>query len=306
MIRIGIDLGGTKTEAVALDAKGNELLRSRVPTPKDDYQATIDTIVNLIRSVEKEVGDSATVGIGMPGAISPATGLVKNANSTWLIGKPFDKDLAKALGRPLRVQNDANCLAVSEATDGAAAGAHVVFAVIIGTGTGAGIAVDGRAITGANAIAGEFGHNPLPWPRDDERPGPACYCGKHGCIETWVSGPGFARDFEKHTGKRLTGNEIHALIQKGDAEAVAAIERYEDRLARSLAHVINILDPDAIVLGGGMSNVGRLYDNLPTLLQKYCFSDQVVVPIRPAVHGDSSGVRGAANLWSPIEAQSAA
>lgn len=306
MIRIGIDLGGTKTEAVALDDNGQELLRKRVPTPREDYQGTIETIAGLVQSVEDEIGKIATVGMGMPGSISPATGLIKNANSTWLIGKPFDRDLAQALGRPLRVQNDANCLAVSEANDGAAAGAHVVFAVIIGTGTGAGIAIDGTALTGANAIAGEFGHNPLPWPQPDELPGPQCYCGRYGCIETWVSGPGFARDFNKHTGKQLKATQVHDLLQAGDADAIAAIERYEDRLARSLSHVINILDPDVIVLGGGMSNVKRLYDTLPGLLQKYCFSDEVAIPIRPAMHGDSSGVRGAAALWSVKEAAAAA
>ncbi|MEM6902724.1 MAG: ROK family protein, partial [Pseudomonadota bacterium] len=278
----------------------------RVATPRDDYPGTISAIDDLIKAVEKQVGDTSTVGIGMPGAISPASGLVKNANSTWLIGKPFDQDLADALGRPVRVQNDANCLAVSEATDGAAAGAETVFAVIIGTGTGAGIAINGRALTGRHAIAGEFGHNPLPWPTDDERPGPKCYCGKYGCIETWVSGPGFARDHAKHTGQNLDGPAIHELMQSGDAGAIASMERYEDRLARSLAHVINILDPDVIVLGGGMSNVARLYETVPSLLNKYCFSDGVDVPIRQAVHGDSSGVRGAANLWTPDEAAAAA
>lgn len=306
MIRIGIDLGGTKIEAVALDQAGKELLRQRVATPRDDYQGTIDAINDLIGTVESQVGDTATVGVGMPGAISPASGLVKNANSTWLIGKPFDQDLKAALKRPVRVQNDANCLAVSEATDGAAAGAEVVFAVIIGTGTGAGVAINGRAITGRHAIAGEFGHNPLPWPQPDELPGPQCYCGKRGCIETWVSGPGFARDHAKHTGNELDGPDIIELVSKGDAGAIASIERYEDRLARSLAHVINILDPNVIVLGGGMSNVERLYTNVPELLNKYCFSDGVDVPIRQAVHGDSSGVRGAANLWTADEAASAA
>ncbi|MBV6632657.1 MAG: ROK family protein [Alphaproteobacteria bacterium] len=306
MIRIGIDLGGTKIEAVALDNTGNELLRQRVATPKDDYEGTIAAIDNLIKAVERQVGDTSTVGIGMPGAISPASGLVKNANSTWLIGKPFDKDVAAALGRPVRAQNDANCLAVSEATDGAAAGAEVVFAVIIGTGTGAGIAINGRAVTGRHAIAGEFGHNPLPWPSAEELPGPKCYCGKYGCIETWVSGPGFSRDHAKHTGQELDGPAIHNLVRTGDPQAIASIERYEDRLARSLSHVINILDPNVIVLGGGMSNFDRLYDNLPGLLNKYCFSDGVDVPIRPAVHGDSSGVRGAANLWTAEEAAAAA
>ena len=256
--------------------------------------------------METEVGDVATVGMGMPGAISPATGLVKNANSTWLIGQAFDKDLQKALNRPLRVENDANCLAVSEATDGAAAGAHVVFAVIIGTGCGAGVAIDGRAITGRHAIAGEFGHNPLPWPTMDELPGPKCYCGKSGCIETWISGTGFSRDYAAVTGNALDGQAIMDLMASGDEQATAAIQRYEDRLARSLASVINILDPDVIVLGGGMSNVERLYTNVPTLLNKYCFSDQVDVPVRPAKHGDSSGVRGAANLWTATEAQALA
>ena len=303
MIRIGIDLGGTKIEAVALDAQGNELLRERVASPQHDYPGTITAICDLVASVEQKTGQCATVGMGMPGAISPATGLVKNANSTWLIGQTFDKDLQAALNRPLRAQNDANCLAVSEATDGAAAGASVVFAVIIGTGCGAGVAIDGAALTGRHAIAGEFGHNPLPWPKPEEIPGPACYCGKHGCIETWISGTGFMRDYVNNGGDDIDGPEIVARAESGEQKAIDCLARYEDRLARSLATVINLIDPDVIVLGGGMSNVEQLYTSVPPLLNEYCFSDVIDTPIRQAKHGDSSGVRGAANLWTVSEAQ---
>ena len=303
MIRIGIDLGGTKTEAVALDAHGEELLRERIPSPRDDYNDTIKSICDLVTSVESKTGPAVTVGLGMPGAISPATGLMKNANSTWLIGKPFDKDLHAALNRPLRAQNDANCLAVSEATDGAAAGASMVFAVIIGTGCGAGVAINGKALTGRHAIAGEFGHNPLPWPEPHELPGPKCYCGKYGCIETWISGTGFARDYRNNGGDDVDGHIIVQRAADGEQRAIDCLDRYCDRLARSLAVVMNIIDPDVIVLGGGMSNVAQIYDDLPPLLNKYCFSDVIDTPIRAAKHGDSSGVRGAANLWTAQEAQ---
>jgi fructokinase len=298
-IRVGIDLGGTKTEAIVLAADGRELLRRRVPTPKDDYRGTIATIVALIHDVEAAVGATGTVGIGIPGAISPATGLVKNANSTWLIGQPLDRDLEQALGRPIRLQNDANCLAVSEATDGAAAGCDVVFVVIIGTGVGGGIVVHGRPLTGRNAIAGEWGHNPLPWPADDERPGPACYCGLHGCLETMISGPGLARDHRLVTGKDLRSEEIVAAANAGDEAAEATLRRYESRLARGLAHVINLLDPDVIVLGGGLSNLDRLYRHVPAIWSEWVFSDRVDTPLVKARHGDSSGVRGAAWLWQP-------
>jgi fructokinase len=235
----------------------------------------------------------------MPGAISPATGLVKNANSVWLIGKPFDRDLSQALGRPVRVANDANCLAVSEAMDGTAAGAAVAFGVILGTGVGGGVAIHGRALLGANAIAGEWGHNPLPWPRDDERPGRPCYCGKAGCVETFLSGPGLVADHEAASGKRLEPEMIVRRAETGDMDAEQALGRYEDRLARSLASVINVLDPDVIVLGGGLSNVSRLYENVPRRWAKFIFSDAVATRLVPPRHGDSSGVRGAAWLWPP-------
>ncbi len=297
MTRIGIDLGGTKTEGIVLDDDGRELARRRVPTPRGDYHATIATIGDLVAMLEQETGGRATVGIGIPGALSPATGLVKNANSTWLIGRPFDRDLAVALGRPVRLANDANCLAVSEATDGAGAGAAVVFAAILGTGCGGGIALQGRVLTGANAIAGEWGHSPLPWPRDDERPGPACYCGRQGCLETWVSGPGLAADHARVTGQTLDAVAIAARAEAGDRDAMATLTRHRHRLARGLATVVNLLDPDVIVIGGGLSKLDALYREVPGVLAGWCFSDTLVTPIRPARHGDSSGVRGAAWLW---------
>ncbi len=295
-IALGIDLGGTKIEIAALDPQGREIFRRRRPTPRDDYRATLETIRDMVEEAERELGCRATVGIGHPGAISPATGLMKNANSTWLNGQPFDRDVMALLDRPVAFANDANCLALSEATDGAGAGCPVVFAVILGTGVGGGIAVHGRVLTGPNAIAGEWGHNPLPWPQDSERPGPRCYCGLHGCIETWLSGPGLMRDHAEHAGVHLDGPEIVARAERGDAAAVSSLERYEDRLARGLATIINILDPDAIVLGGGMSNVQRLYRNVPDRWVRYVFSDTVRTRLRPALHGDSSGVRGAAWL----------
>jgi fructokinase len=296
--RIGIDLGGTKIEGVALAADGRVAARRRVPTPRDDYDATLGAIVALVDGLECQVGTrKLSVGVGMPGAISPATGLVKNANSTWLNGRQLDEDLAARLGRPVRFANDANCFALSEASDGAAAGAACVFGVIVGTGTGGGVVVHGRIVTGRNAISGEWGHNPLPWPRDEERPGPACYCGLHGCIETFISGPAIARDHQAATGLALDPAAIVERARAGDATAAATLERYEDRMARALASVINVLDPDVIVLGGGMSNVGRLYENVPRLWARYVFSDRVDTEIRPPLHGDSSGVRGAAWLW---------
>ncbi len=299
-MRIGIDVGGTKIEAIALNGEGAELKRLRVKSPRGDYAATIRAIVDLVAKIEQSVGQRGSVGMGIPGTISPATGLVKNANSTWLIGRPFDRDLAAALGRSVRLINDANCLALSEATDGAGAGARTVFGVILGTGVGGGIVIDGKVVTGANAIAGEWGHNPLPWPKDDERPGPSCYCGRSGCIETFLSGLGLARDYFAATGRERTAPEIAASAETGaapDAEATAALARYEERLARALAGVINILDPDVIVLGGGLSNVRRLYQHVPRLWPPFVFSDRVDTKLLCARHGDSSGVRGAAWLW---------
>jgi fructokinase len=296
-MRIGVDLGGTKIEAIALDQRGAVVLRERVPTPRDDYEGTLAAIAGLVRSLESRSGGGATVGVGMPGAISPATGLVKNANSTWLNGRRLDRDLEARLGRPLRFANDANCFALSEAVDGAAAGRHVVFGAILGTGTGGGLTVGGRVLTGANAIAGEWGHNPLPWPQPGEWPGPECYCGRTGCIETFLSGPGLARDHAAATGLRLPAEEVARRAEAGAPAAVAALERYEDRLARALATVVNVVDPDAIVLGGGLSNVGRLYRGLPDRLARWAFSDRLATPVLPNRHGDSSGVRGAAWLW---------
>lgn len=290
-MRIGVDLGGTKIEAILLDRSGETRARRRVPAPRGDYRLTLDAIVGLVRAVEAEAGVRAAVGIGIPGALSKATGLVKNANSTWLIGHPLPGDLSQLLERPIRVANDANCFVLSEATDGAAAGARVVFGVIIGTGTGGGVIVDGQVIEGANAIAGEWGHNPLPWPTDDERPGPACYCGRCGCIETFLSGPALARDYGVVD---VDAREVVRRADAGDGAAEACLERYEQRLARALASVINVLDPDVIVLGGGVSNVARWYETVPRLWGRYVFSDQVTTRLVRARFGDSSGVRGAA------------
>jgi fructokinase len=296
-MRIGIDLGGTKIEAIALDPDGRELIRRRVPTPRGDYEGTIDAIRSLVEGIEEELNETGTVGLGTPGAISPATGLMKNANSVWLNGKPLDKALMKALEREVRMTNDANCFALSEATDGAAAGAGIVFGVILGTGVGGGVVVDRRVLTGANAIAGEWGHNPLPAPTDDERPGPPCYCGRRGCIETFLSGPSLERDFREATSRALSASEIARQAEAGDPGADAVLHRYEHRLARALASIINVLDPDAIVLGGGVSNIDRLYRNVPLLWGAHVFSDRVDTLLVPARHGDSSGVRGAAWLW---------
>ena len=292
--RIGIDLGGSKIEIAAFDVSGRQLLRHRVATPQGDYHATLEAVVALVTGAESELGALAMVGIGMPGAESRATGLIKNANSTCLIGRPLRRDLEALLQREIRLANDANCFALSEAVDGAAAGAEVVFGVILGTGCGAGVVVRGQVLTGANAIAGEWGHNPLPWPADEERPGPACYCGKHGCIETWLSGPGLTSELFEHTERSLPADAIATL---DDPDCQAAMARYEDRLARGLAHVINLLDPDVIVLGGGLSNITTLYENVPRRWGRYVFSDQVATRLVPPLHGDSSGVRGAAWLW---------
>ena len=297
-IRIGVDLGGTKIEAIALAANGDTLLRHRVPTPRDDYDATLDAIVALVGRLEQEIGARGTVGLGTPGAVSPATGRIKNSNSTWLLDRPLAEDLAARLARPVRLDNDANCFALSEATDGGGRGAKVVFGVILGTGTGGGIVVGGRPLVGANAIGGEWGHNPLPWPASDERPGPSCYCGRRGCLETFLSGPALSRDYAAATGERRDAPAIAAAARAGDAGAEAALRRYEDRLARGLASVINVVDPDVIVLGGGMSNIDRLYDQVPRLWAPYVFSDRVDTRLVRPVHGDSSGVRGAAWLWT--------
>jgi len=284
-LRIGVDIGGTKIEALALDAAGREVFRRRIPTPRGDYEATVAAVVSLVA----EAG-AGTVGVGIPGALSRATGLVKNANSTWLNGRPLKEDLERVLKRQVRLENDANCFALSEAVDGAGQGARVVFGVILGTGVGGGIVVDGRVLTGLNAIAGEWGHNPLPLPTAADLPLPACYCGRFGCIETYLSGPGLARDHQQITGARLTPEEIVSL--QGES-----LKRYEERLARALATVINLLDPDVIVLGGGMSNAERLYGEVPRLWGQHVFSDRVATRLARHAHGDSSGVRGAAWLW---------
>jgi fructokinase len=296
-MRIGIDLGGTKIEALALDHEGQELVRYRIDTPREDYRGTVLAMAGLVRRIEQEMETTATVGAGIPGTISSQTGLVKNANSTWLNGQPLERDLCEELAREVRVANDANCLAVSEATDGAAAGARLVFGVILGTGCGGGLAIHGRIHNGPNGVAGEWGHNPLPWPAPHEQPGPACYCGKRGCIETWVSGTGIARDFLEVTGRSMTAREILAGVETGDEEAVQAVERFEDRLARGLAHVINVLDPDILVFGGGLSRVERIYREVPAKLPRYVFGGEVTTALVPARYGDSSGVRGAAWLW---------
>lgn len=297
MVRIGIDLGGTKIEIVALGDNNQELIRERVPTPKDDYEAIIRTIADLVRTVEARVGQKGTIGIGTPGANSRATGLLKNSNSTCLNNRPLRADLEEALGCSIRMDNDANCFALSEALDGAAQGCDVVFGVIAGTGIGGGIVVNGKALKGINAIAGEWGHNPLPWPRDDELPGPDCYCGKHGCIETYLSGPGMSKDHLRVIRTKLTPESILAGASRGDPACEATLQRYEDRMARALAHVINLIDPDIIVLGGGISNIWRLYENVPRLWGKYVFSDRVDTLLIQPKYGDASGVRGAAMLW---------
>jgi fructokinase len=295
-LRIGVDVGGTKIEGVVLDG-GREIARLRVETPRHDYPATVDAIVSVVGDLEGRGGRGATVGVGIPGTISSATGFVKNANSVWLIGRPLLEDLQARLGRDVRIANDANCFAASEAIDGAGAGTEVVFGVIVGTGTGAGIVVRGQVLTGLNGIAGEWGHNPLPWPDADETPGPACYCGRRGCIEAFLSGPGLAVDHERTTGRHALPRAIVTAAASGDMDAEATMRRYEHRMARALATVVNVLDPDIIVLGGGMSNVERLYTNVPALWAPFVFSDTVATRLVRAAHGDSSGVRGAAWLW---------
>ena len=298
-LRIGIDLGGTKTEIVALDADGNERLRRRETTPQGDYEAILDLIARLVRDAESRCGvaaGSARVGVGTPGSLSRATGLLRGSNSVCLNGMPLAHDLEARLGRPIAIANDANCFALSEATDGAGRGVAIVFGVILGTGVGGSIVVDGQPLTGRNAIAGEWGHNPLPWPRDDERPGAACFCGQSGCIETWLSAPGLLRDHRDHGGVASSTHDIVAAAARHDAASEATLERYEERLARALAHVINIVDPDVIVLGGGLSNVERWYKSVPRRWTAWVFSDRVDTALVRHAHGDSSGVRGAAWL----------
>ena len=300
MIRLGIDLGGTKTEIIALDDRRNELLRRREPTPAGNYDATIALVARLVHDAERELNKRGSVGIGSPGALSPATGLVRNSNSTCLNGRALKPDLERAIGREIRIANDANCFALSEAVDGAARAARTAFGVILGTGVGGGIVVHGRVLSGANAIAGEWGHNPLPWPQPEELPGPPCYCGKHGCVETFLSGVALAADHERATGEKLAAPEVVARFEAGDAAADATLARYEERLARALASVVNVLDPDVIVLGGGVSNIERLYANVPRLWTRWVFSDVVRNRLVPNYHGDSSGVRGAALLWEEV------
>jgi fructokinase len=297
-MRIGIDLGGTKIEGIAIADDGRERLRRRIPAPRGDYAKTLDAVTGLVRDIEREIGEHGTVGVGIPGTISPATGLVKNANSTWLIGRPLGDDLPRLLERPVRFANDANCFALSEATDGAAARASIVFGVIVGTGCGGGVIVDGRVLTGANAIGGEWGHNPLPAPRAGPPPGPPCYCGRRGCIEQFLSGPALARDDREQGGGAITALDVATRAAGGEPLACASLARYEERMARALGSIINVLDPEVIVLGGGLSNIERLYQRVPQLWAPYVFSDRVATRLVPAKHGDSSGVRGAAWLWN--------
>lgn len=296
-LRIGVDLGGTKIEAVLMNPVGEILRRERVPTPRHDYRKTIETIHELVQEFERDLGAPATVGIGTPGAISPATGLIKNANSVWLNGMPLLHDLQRELDREVRMANDADCFALSEAIDGAGRDAEIVFGVILGTGVGGGIVHGRRLLSGPNAISGEWGHNALPWPQESERPGPDCYCGLTGCVETFLSGPGLERDHAAVVGASLPCAEIATASDEGDAQADASLQRYEQRLARALAAVINVVDPHVIVLGGGLSRISRLYENVPALWGPFVFSDRVDTRLLPPVHGDSGGVRGAAWLW---------
>jgi fructokinase len=297
-MRLGIDLGGTKIAVAVLDEQGEIALQRRMDTPRGQYAATLDSVAGLIAAAEKELGARCSIGVGTPGAVSPTSGLLRNCNSTWLNFKPFKADLEQRLGREIRVANDANCFALSEASDGAARYAAVVFGVILGTGVGGGLVVNKRPVIGVNAIGGEWGHNPLPAPQPDELPGPDCYCGRRGCIEKWLAGPALERDFQQLSGEQLKAAAIAARAAEGDRHAEAALHRYEERLARSLAHVINIVDPDAIVLGGGLCNLERLYRNVPALWGGHVFSDHVATRLLPPVHGDASGVRGAAWLWA--------
>ena len=300
--RIGIDLGGTKIEGVAIDFDGTEIMRHRIDTPvvgvSDRYDSIVNSIDELVRFIESAIGISGTVGVGIPGTLSGSTGRIKNANTTELIGRTFDKDLEKAIGRPIKLANDANCFALSEAVDGAGEGSASVFGVIIGTGTGGGIVIDGKVITGLNGIAGEWGHNPLPWPKASETPGPDCYCGLNGCIETYLSGPGLKASYQRLTDHSIEPVEIVELFDSGDSKARTVIEGYVNRLARGLASIINVLDPEVIVLGGGLSNIDYLYESVPDQWMDYVFSDDCFTKLKKAAHGDSGGVRGAAWLWS--------
>jgi fructokinase len=296
-MRIGVDLGGTKIEGRVLTPGGEEAARIRILAPQGDYASTVAALTGLVRDLCAKAGDAATVGIGMPGSLSPATGLVRNANSTWLNGRPLRQDLEAALGRPLRFANDANCFALSEAVDGAGAGARSVFGVIVGTGCGGGIVLDGRVLEGARGIGGEWGHNPLPWAEADEHPGPECWCGRKGCMEMWASGTGLSADYKGRTGELVSGHEIVARADLGDPTARTSLDRHASRLARGIAHVINIVDPEVIVLGGGLSKLPHLYEQLPRLAAPYVFSDVKSIVVRPPKWGDASGVRGAAWLW---------
>ncbi|MBE7636867.1 ROK family protein [Sneathiella sp. P13V-1] len=299
-MRYGIDLGGTKTEIVALAPSGGEVFRLRNATPRGNYKEIVANIEKLVKHADKETGTSGSIGVGIPGAISPHSGLVKNANTTELIGHPLQGDLEQLLNRPVRIANDANCFALSEASDGAGAGHHTVFGIIIGTGVGGGIVIKGTPLLGAHSIAGEWGHNPLPWPDNTEQPGPKCYCGKYGCIETFLSGPALEQDHFSHTDFKIPPHQIVEAVSNGDTDAEKTLERYERRLAKALASVVNVIDPDIIVCGGGLSNLSRLYENVPKLMPQFVFSDKIETPIVPAEYGDSSGVRGAAWLW-PME-----
>jgi fructokinase len=295
-MQIGVDFGGTKIEAAALAPDGGILTRLREPNP-GAYEAALETVARLIARVEAETGGIGSIGVGIPGSPSPRTGLIRNANSTYLNGRPFGADLEARLGRPVRLANDANCLALSEAADGAGAGARGVLAVILGTGCGAGLVVDGRLVEGAHGVAAELGHIPLPWPSRDEAPGPACWCGLHGCLETWISGTGLQRDHAAATGRTLVAPDIVAAAAAGETDAAASLARYVDRLGRALAMAVNLVDPDVIVLGGGMSNAAAIYPALPPVIARHVFADAWDAPVVPARWGDSSGVRGAAWLW---------
>ncbi|CAK0779740.1 fructokinase [Gammaproteobacteria bacterium] len=296
-LRIGIDLGGSKIEAIAMDWNGVELQRLRLPTPASDYQATLRTVATLVAEIEQELGGQCQVGVATPGSLSPISGRMRNANSTCLNGQKLDRDLIRILKRPIRMANDADCLTLSELRDGAARGARSVFGVILGTGVGGGIAIEGRLLEGPNRIAGEWGHNPMPWAKIGEYPGPDCYCGKRGCIETFLSGPGLSQDHWRATSERSSPQELDQLARRGDDRAETSLRRYEDRLARGLASIINVLDPELIVLGGGLSNLKRLYESIPKRWLEYVFSDQVATRLVAPQHGDSSGARGAAWLW---------
>jgi fructokinase len=299
-MRIGIDLGGTKIEGVLMDAGSRVLHRERVATPRGDYAGALVAIAQLVAALESAAGTAGLpVGVGHPGSLSPATGRLRNSNSTWMNDQPLKQDLERALGRELRLANDADCFALSEATDGAGAGARCVFGVILGTGCGGGVVVDGRLLAGPNGIAGEWGHNPLPWPRPewDEVPGPACWHGGHGCLETWISGSALAADHARVAGEALASEQVVARAAAGDERCAATLARYEDRLARALAAVINLLDPDVIVLGGGLSSLARLYRNVPALWEQWIFSDHFATKLAPPKHGDAGGARGAAWLW---------